>query len=328
MEELCRICGEVLNEDNGHVIIKVSQEHAVENIRKSAELRGLEWSCLANKGDRFHVDCRKEFTKNDKIKTVRVLQNSKPKTRNDSNPGTPLSTTGKFDYRTCCLFCTKAVCIKHVDDNGHCIIKSKKHLIGDVSFVRSKTWFDASFHRQVKGHTDDWSCEVRGRIETVSSLQAQEAVYHRRCLQLLSLQRDRPTCGRESDEATPAKKKRDINLETDPRSAVFFKVIEFLKESDEEHLTMKQCQDKIKEFTDKPYSRKWFKSRLMQYYGDSVIIAGRGGCQNVFYFKDHAKHLLYEFYRQRRLEQGDDEKARVIKLAAELIRSDIKDLTD
>ena len=85
MEELCRICGEVLNEDNGHEIIKVSQEHAIENIRKSAELRGLEWSCLANKGDRFHVDCRKEFTKNDKIKPVRVLQNSKPKTRNDSN---------------------------------------------------------------------------------------------------------------------------------------------------------------------------------------------------------------------------------------------------
>ena len=65
----------------------------------------------------------------------------------------------------------------------------------------------------------------------------------------------------------------------------------------------------------------------MQYYGDSVIIAGRGGCQNVFYFKDGAKHLLYEFYRHGRLEQDDDEKARVIKLAAELIRSDIKDLT-
>ena len=90
---------------------------------------------------------------------------------------------------------------------------------------------------------------------------------------------------------------------------------------------MKQCHDKIKEFIDKPYSRKWFKSRLMQYYGDSVIIAGRVGCQNVFYFKDDAKHLLYEFYRQGRLEKGDDEKARVIKLAAELIRSDIKDLT-
>ena len=53
----------------------------------------------------------------------------------------------------------------------------------------------------------------------------------------------------------------------------------------------------------------------MQHYGDSVIIADRAGCQDVLYFKDDAKHLLYEFYRQGKLEQNDDEKARVIKLA-------------
>ena len=68
-------------------------------------------------------------------------------------------------------------------------------------------------------------------------------------------------------------------------------------------------------------SRMWLKSRVMQHYGDSVIIVDRGGCQDFVYFKDDAKILLYEFYRQERKEQDDDEKARVI-------RSDIKDLTD
>ena len=113
---------------------------------------------------------------------MRVLQNSKPKTRNDSNPDTPLSTTEKSDYLTCCLLCTKAVCIEHVDDNGHCIIKPKKHLIGDMSFVKPKTWFDASVRRQMKGRTDNLPCKVIGRAETVSCLRAEEAVYHRRCL--------------------------------------------------------------------------------------------------------------------------------------------------
>ena len=61
---------------------------------------------------------------------------------------------------------------------------------------------------------------------------------------------DQPTCERESDEATSAKRKRGINFETDPRNAAFFKVIEFLEESDEEHLTMKQCKDKMKKFID------------------------------------------------------------------------------
>ena len=63
-------------------------------------------------------------------------------------------------------------------------------------------------------------------------------------------------------------------------------------------------------------------------YGDSVIIADLGGCQDILYFKDDAKHLLYEFCKQGRLEQDDDEKARVTKLAADLIRSYIKDLTN
>ena len=79
-----------------------------------------------------------------------------------------------------------------------------------------------------------------------------------------------------------------------------------MEESDKEHLTMKQCQYKMKEFIDEPYCTKWLKSRLMQHYGDSVITADRGGCQDVLYFKDDAKHLLYEFYTQGRLEQDDD----------------------
>ena len=128
MEKLCRIWSEVFKEDDGHAIINISQEHAVQNINECAELRGLEWSCLVNNGDHFHVDCRKEFTKNNRIKPVRVLRNSKPQTRNGSNPGTPFSTNEKFDYCTFCLFCTKAVCIKHVDDNGHCLIKLKSIL--------------------------------------------------------------------------------------------------------------------------------------------------------------------------------------------------------
>ena len=90
--------------------------------------------------------------------------------------------------------------------------------------------------------------------------------------------------------------------------------------SDEEHFTMKQCQDKKKEFIDEPYRTKWLKSHMMQHCGDSVINSDRGGCQDVLYFKDDAKHLLYEFYRKWRLEYYDDEKARVIKLAAKLIR--------
>ena len=43
MEELYRICGEVLKEDDGNTIIKISHDRAVQNIRnirECIELRG------------------------------------------------------------------------------------------------------------------------------------------------------------------------------------------------------------------------------------------------------------------------------------------------
>ena len=85
-------------------------------------------------------------------------------------------------------------------------------------------------------------CLFRGCVESVSCIRAEEAIYHGRCFQVFSLQRDRPNCEWESDKVTPAKKKYFINLETYPRNVAFFKIIEFFKKSDEKYLPMKQCQ--------------------------------------------------------------------------------------
>ena len=85
-------------------------------------------------------------------------------------------------------------------------------------------------------------CVFRGYVESVSCIREEEAIYHGRCFQLFSLQSDRPNCEWESDKATPAKKKYVINLETYPRNLAFFKIIEFLEKSDEQHLPMKQYQ--------------------------------------------------------------------------------------
>ena len=85
-------------------------------------------------------------------------------------------------------------------------------------------------------------CVFRGCVESLSCIRAEEAIYHGRCFQLFSLQCDRPNSEWESDKVTPTKKKYVINLETYPRNAPFFKIIEFLEKSDEQHLPMKQCQ--------------------------------------------------------------------------------------
>ena len=94
---------------------------------------------------------------------------------------------------------------------------------------------------------------------------------------------------------------------------------------EDEHLTLKQCKGKMREFIDEPYTTKWLKKRLLQHYGTSIVIAKRNGCEDVIYFKESANTLLYEFYRQNQLE-NENEKLRVIKLAADLIRLDIQEL--
>ena len=82
----------------------------------------------------------------------------------------------------------------------------------------------------------------------------------------------------------------------------------------------------MREFIDEPYTTKWLKKRLLQHSGASIVIARRNGCEDVIYFKESANTLLYEFYRQNRLENDENEKLSVIKLAADLIRSDIQEL--
>ena len=71
------------------------------------------------------------------------------------------------------------------------ILSKKKEDIDGISFVVSKDKFDSQLRETVKERTDDWAFEVRGRVEAVSCLRAEEAVYHRKCYQLFHLGRKR-----------------------------------------------------------------------------------------------------------------------------------------
>ena len=94
-----------------------------------------------------------------------------------------------------------------------------------------------------------------------------------------------------------------MKIENEERNEAFLKLIEFVEESDEEHLSFKQCQQKMAEFTNEPYTTKWLKTRFLQHYGDSVVIANSFGNDDVMYFRDSANALLYHFYKQERSER-------------------------
>ena len=318
---ICKVCGNSVDKNDENAV-EIKQKRGAETIRNCAAIRGLSWSNDVKVGDIFHAECRKNFTKRDRIEYESSTPPTKPKTRQESSASKTKDVS--FDYRICCLFCCEVIGERIYDDDGSCSVRPLKKKNLEISFVKSKTWFDTSIRRQVRGRHDDWSYEVRGRVETVTCLRSEEAVYHRKCLRHFSLQREKPN---NKNEDTPvAKRKRGMKIENEERNEAFLKLIEFVEESDEEHLSFKECQQKMAEFTNEPYTTKWLKTRFLQHYGDSVVIANSFGNDDVMYFRDSANSLLYDFYKQERSEKDEDEKQRVIKLAADLIKSEVKEI--
>lgn len=97
-------------------------------------------------------------------------------------------------------------------------------------------------------------------------------MYDRGCLHLFSLQQ-KPPSNDNNNEVVLLKRKRGMNAEKKIKNEVLLKLIEFIEESENEHITLKQCQEKMREFVNEPFTTTW----LIQHYGTSIMIAKRNG---------------------------------------------------
>ena len=87
------------------------------------------------------------------------------------------------------MFCTETIC-KHGLASVE-ILSHKKKDVDSISFVKSEKLFDQKLRDELKKRNDKWAFEVQGRVESVSCLRAEEAVYHRKCMQHFYLKRKR-----------------------------------------------------------------------------------------------------------------------------------------
>ena len=111
-----------------------------------------------------------------------------------------------------------------------------------------------------------------------------------------------------------------------PEQEAFLSLLQYFEKHDENsYFTLSDMQKKMSELISTPYTTKWLKSKLISHYGDSLVIANMDGCKDVLYLKESAYKLLYQFYDEGRKTDVDDEKERIIKLAANLIKTDIVD---
>ena len=115
-------------------------------------------------------------------------------------------------------------------------------------------------------------------------------------------------------------------LKLSPEEEAFLRLIQYFEENDDSYLTLTDMHNKMSQLIPTPYTIKWLKSKLISHYGDSLVIANMDGLKDVLYLKESANKLLYQFYEEGRKTDIDDEKERIIKLAASLIKSDVADI--
>ena len=116
---------------------------------------------------------------------------------------------------------------------------------------------------------------------------------------------------------------RPVNM---AQEFAFQEIAKFLIENDDEQITLKDLVDKMVELCGElSYTSTHMKKRLLEHFGSSIVITELNGKQNVITFRNTASSILHSFY-QKSSSDYDAYKIEIIKTAAQLLLTDIRDI--
>jgi len=166
----------------------------------------------------------------------------------------------------------------------------------------------ATIKKQAVHRKDDWDRIVLNILSTCDYLVAKQARYHRKCY--INFERSRSTLrGRpQSIEIISA-----INI-----------VYNYIEDNDDCQFSIYELEDVIKKKTKEfPMSTTTLKAKLLEYYGDVIIItSNKNNVLTVCLSNVGHKVLSDNSYKERNLDENT-EKLRIVKAAAQIIRDDI-----
>lgn len=243
------------------------------------------------------------------------------------NPGTGQkhlrSGSQKFVFKESCLFCGQQD-----------IYSGKKRRHAVISVLTRD--FDDSIRKTCLARNDGWGMKVLSRLAYVRDLRAASAVYHKQCSVNFKTNKEVPRQFGEDDESEVMRKKRRQGRPPDEeRSEAFLHVIKYLEENDDEQVTLSDLVSKMNEYLkenesndDKcePYSVKHMKRKLEEHFGDKIVITEINGLSNVVTFKSTAFSILNDFFHSSKMDDCNEEKVRLVKTVAQILKSDIKDI--
>ena len=110
----------------------------------------------------------------------------------------------------------------------------------------------------------------------------------------------------------------------------FVKVTKFLEENDDEQITVIDLVEKMEEYLSdadsEAYGQQHMKTKLLEYFGDKIIITDSNGKPKVVTFRTTAATILQEFHVKQKNLDIEAEKMNIIKTAAKLIKNDLKSI--
>ena len=108
------------------------------------------------------------------------------------------------------------------------------------------------------------------------------------------------------------------------REDAFLQAVNYLQENDKGQLTIQDLITKMDQLCESPFSFKHMQRRLLDYFGEIVIINEIKGKPNIITLRSMASSIFQKCYSLPKPEGHDLHKLRGIETAAKLIETDIK----
>ncbi|KAK7111652.1 hypothetical protein V1264_011253 [Littorina saxatilis] len=266
-------------------------------------------------GQRVHIECRRDYTNDNNIEKD-LRQQNRDTDKTELGERSTRSKQHRFDFASCCFFC------------GTRVNLSKTRGPDEAYRVRTLS-LQTEILKKCDERNDEWADIVKGKLEFARDLHAADAVYHITCncnfrafgLSIPKRYNDKP--GAYALTNAPS---RSVGRPPDTEKLeVFEKTAEYLINHDDEQITIGELVQKMQEFSGGVgYTTKWMKEKLLERFGENIIIANILGKSNVVTFRTTAKSILHDFYNSPKTNDDESEKLKLVKAAAALIKNEIK----
>jgi hypothetical protein len=175
------------------------------------------------------------------------------------------------------------------------------------------------------GRNDQWSTDVKGRLQNYNDLVAVEAVYHRTCINNFRRGFACPGSVCVTDPSASA-----FRPDCGQKMAAFEQLCAWLESSAEPNTySLEELRNHMiaaGNSSEEVYSEKQLQRLLEKHYGkDRVFISQQAGRRNIVCFRDMASFIVHKQWEEARSSDISTESHRIVETAAKLIRAELKE---